>query len=323
MIYIKKELPVLFASKRLTCLLIFTIYCHLGIAQTKYFILDTNNTDNLTIKHYTLSTLDLYKVDEKIELFNVIFNTHPDNKRKMEGKKDENLALFSVLPDIIGKQTWQEISLDSIQSSILPLGKIRKIFELNTMSLFFEKYGDTTKYLNNYKIIIKKGDKFLTPKFCLLQFYAVRNRPGIFANPFGTINIELNPISIIEFEKIFKKRYEKILFPLYEIGKTPYDRTLFDRLRDRREYHSKIFPLKDGSLAYQFWTYTDWHLHAHSYEIDRGIDRFIYHPTKGIIGGSFDFYFYFHRKKLPIEYIDFIKNINEEKVILADEVMSK
>ncbi|WP_223583020.1 hypothetical protein [Sphingobacterium sp. GVS05A] len=76
--------------------------------------------------------------------------------------------------------------------------------------------------------------------------------------------------------------------------------------------------LKDNNLAYQFWTYTNWHAHAHEYEFDRGIDRFVYLPGKGIIGGSFDFYFYFHRKKLPIKYVDFMNNIKEEKVMIAD-----
>ncbi|MEN5233942.1 hypothetical protein [Sphingobacterium faecium] len=73
---------------------------------------------------------------------------------------------------------------------------------------------------------------------------------------------------------------------------------------------------RNDELAYQFWTYTNWHEHRHKF--DRGIDRFVYHPSKGIIGGSFDFYFYFHRKKLPIGYADFMQNIKEEKIMIAD-----
>ena len=294
------------------------IFCtNICFGQTEYFMLDSA-TKNYTINHYKLSTSGLYKVNETIELFNVTFNIHPGDTSKAGSKKEENLVLFSVLPDLEGKEMWKEVSLDTLQTSILPFGKIRRLFEYNSMSNFVEKYGDTTKYLNDYKIIVKKGDKFFIPNICLLQFYAIRNRPEIFANPFGTINSELNPISILEFEKSFKKSYPKKIFPLYEMAESRYGKDGFDRIRDRREYLSKTIKLKDDSHAYQFWTFTDWHEHRHQFEVDRGIDRFVYLPGKGIIGGSFDFYFYFHRKKLPIEYADFMQNIKEEKVMIAD-----
>ena len=286
-------------------------------AQLKYFIIP-DQTDDYTLNHYKLSTSGLYGVNETIELFNVTFNIHPGDTSKAGSKKEENLALFSVLPDLKGKETWKEVSLDTLQTSILSFGKIRQLFDKSSMSNFVEKYGDTTKYLNDYKLIVRKGDKFYVPKVCLLQFYAIRNRPEIFANPFGTINIELDPISILEFEKRFKKSYPKQLFPLYEMAESRYGKGAFDRIRDRREYLSKTIKLKDSSLAYQFWTFTDWHVHFHDFEIDRGIDRFVYLPGKGIIGGSFDFYFYFNRKKLPIENADFMQNIKEEKVMIAD-----
>jgi hypothetical protein len=76
--------------------------------------------------------------------------------------------------------------------------------------------------------------------------------------------------------------------------------------------------LKNNSDGYQFWTFIDWTAPDSSYYIERGIDRFVYLQGKGIIGGSFDFYFYFNRKKLPIKYTDFLNNIKEEKVMIAD-----
>lgn len=93
---------------------------------------------------------------------------------------------------------------------------------------------------------------------------------------------------------------------------------LFDFLRGKRKYLLEVIRVRNEELAYQFWTYTDWYGQDPEFKINRGSDRFVYLPGKGIIGCSFDFYFYFHRKKLSIEYIDFMQNIKEEKVMIAD-----
>lgn len=121
-------------------------------------------------------------------------------------------------------------------------------------------------------------------------------------------------------ERIFKKRYSDSIFPVYSMAESSYSyvNMSFDFLRDRREYLSKVIKLRNNELAYQFWTYTNWRGHRHQFKIDRGIDRFVYLQHKGIIAGSFDYYIYFHRKKLPIEYSDFMQNIKEEKVMMAD-----
>lgn len=93
----------------------------------------------------------------------------------------------------------------------------------------------------------------------------------------------------------------------------------FDRLRDRKEFLSRKYLIK-GAEAYQFWTYTDWHEDYRSYEYNRGIDRFVYIPGKGIIGGSYDFYFFKHRKELNLTISKFIENMLEEKVMIADRI---
>lgn len=289
--------------------------------QTRYFIIP-DQPEGYTIDRYKLSTDKLYGAKETVALFTLTFS---DSRKAVDTDKpdpntDLNLILLSVLPDLDGNSDWTEINIDTVKNNIITSGHLRNLFNLSTFSEFDKTYGAKTKYFDEYQIIKKIDSKYFVSKHCLLQFYAVRNRPSIFQNSFGTINIEQEPIKIPEMETIFKKRYPGFIFPPYSIGETPYSyrNASFNFLRDRKEYLSKVIKLKNNDLAYQFWTYTNWHQHDDEYEIDRGIDRFVYLPGKGIIGGSFDFYFYFHRKKLPIKYADFMNNIKEEKVMIAD-----
>lgn len=83
------------------------------------------------------------------------------------------------------------------------------------------------------------------------------------------------------------------------------------------EYQSKKIRIGEFE-AYQYWTYTDWHENTIGYEVERGIDRFVYVPDKGIVGGSFDFYF--HRKEIGFNLVQFAKNIKEEKVMLPTKI---
>ena len=317
--HIKREIREQLVINRLLGIIII-LFVNLvnSQAQTKYFVLE-HKSENYVIHHFTMSAKQLYGVDATVECFNILYDGYPSDKRALKDY-DQNLILFSVLPNLEGGPTWKEVSLDSIQKAIIPFGTLNSLFEAHTNSLFFEKYDWETKFWNDYEIILKRNGKFYVPTFCLLQFYAIRNRSEIFSNPFGTINIYLNELPILGMEKIYKDRYPYSNFPLYNMGESPHRLFPFERLRDRREYLSKKIHFKNSVIAFQFWTFTDWYEHPHSYELERGIDRFVYLPEKGIIGGSFDFYFYFHRKKLPIKYADFMNNIKEEKVMIAEKI---
>jgi len=58
-----------------------------------------------------------------------------------------------------------------------------------------------------------------------------------------------------------------------------------------RNYLSKEYTIT-GKKAYQFWAFDEY----------RGIDRFLYIPDKGIVGGSYDFYFGLKSKISSNEY---------------------
>ncbi|QQQ30075.1 hypothetical protein [Chryseobacterium indoltheticum] len=90
-----------------------------------------------------------------------------------------------------------------------------------------------------------------------------------------------------------------------------------------RNYLSKEFFIKKNK-AYQFWTFDGWWA-IDGYNEHRGIDRFLYIPDKGIVGGSYDFYF---RLKPKISSNDYFTvsdyalwdNIINEKIMIAKEL---
>ena len=289
-------------------------------ANVKYILL-ADQPQGCILDNYKLSTDNLYGIKKSVELFSLTFiDGIAIDRNKLNQQKDLNLILIAVLPDLEGNRDWTEIQLDSIKNDTIPHQYLKRLLGANTYADFDKTYGAKTKYFDEYQIIRKIGNKYFVSKHCLIQFFAVRNRPSIFQHVFGTINIEQEPLKITEMETIFKKRYAGTNFPPYTIGDTPYSySSAIDYLRDRKEYLSKTIKFQNNEIGYQFWTYTNWHAHDHELEVDRGIDRFVYVPGKGIVGGSFDFYFYFHRKKLPIKYSGFLNNVKEEKVMIAPE----
>ena len=303
------------------CIKIWLVFIYLllfngGFSQTKYFLYEEDSKEFIA-SSFTLNTHSLYKIKREVRLFNVMskVQTFIGNKGIYNGQHDYNIMLFSILPDLDGSEDWYEINLDTVQSSMINFKNLEELHKKNTLSHFNNVVKQTTKYFNDYKVIVKKGSTYYASKYCLLQFYTVRNRPQAFTNVYGTINTQDSMHSVAQFGKIFKNAYPSLQFPLYRIGEDPL--SFLDWSRDRREYLSKQITLPHHGTGYQFWTYVDWTQHDYNYE--RGIDRFIYVPEKGIIGGSFDFYFYHHRKKLPIKYTDFLNNIKEEKVMVAKE----
>lgn len=296
---------------------LFFLVCFQSVGRSKYFVLDEKSND-FELSVFTLNTESLYKINKEIRLFNLLnkVDTFVGRNGEINNQSDYDIILFSVLPDIAGNEDWSKIDLDTVRSLIIDFKELQHLQKNNTLSNFNNIVKENTKYFNSYKIVIKKGNNYYVSKNCLLQFYSVRNRPHIFTNVYGTINTDDSPISIAQFAEIFKATYPRLDFPLNRIGEDPL--SFMDWTRDRREYFSKKLSLGGDIKGYQFWTYIDWTKHSFQFDFERGIDRFVYLPMKGIVGGSFDFYFYFHRKELPIKYTDFINNIKEEKVIIAD-----
>ncbi|WP_313261985.1 hypothetical protein [Sphingobacterium sp.] len=297
---------------RFLLLNIFVLFFSKGNSQVKYFLVDSND-NKYNINHFTIRTDSLYDISKEIELFN-IFPTI--SKKRFDGQQqDKDLILFSVLPDFKSNSNWEQIDLDSIKVGMINFSELKRILMKSTFQIFNGKYPDKTKFFNEYKVIVYRDGKYLTPKNCLLQFFAIRNRPTYFNSLFGTININEELVTVKNMLNFYISQRRKSDFPLESFLN---DYSVFDRIRDRKEFLSKN--LKIGNYdAYQFWTYTDWP-EKHLPNIERGIDRFIFIPNLGIVGGSFDFYFAYHSNEIGLNWSKFLTNIYEEKVMTVEKI---
>ncbi|WP_225883675.1 hypothetical protein [Capnocytophaga periodontitidis] len=113
--------------KNLFYLLLFCS-CAIIAQEQKYILLDSI-TSNYTVKKYTLSTLP-YKVDYEIEIYNVF------SKNYGKDLDSDFIVLFSVLPDLESKNSWQEIDFSLLQKNFLPT---KKLFDRYTIGLIIQR----------------------------------------------------------------------------------------------------------------------------------------------------------------------------------------
>lgn len=299
-------------------ILILFFSINLCFAQ-KYFVLE-NNTDNYQNKNYELNTLDLYGINKKVYLYNILLE---DKFNKSNTEK--TLVLFAVLPNSTNDEDWELINLDSINNKIISTSELRQLSERSLLQRDDLQYGVKTKYWNEYKIIVKYSGKYYLPKNCLLQFYSIQNRLEILNQPYNTINIFQNFHTLAEVKELYANNPISSSFP---INIPPNDK-YFETLRDRREFLSKKFSI-NLQTYYQFWTLTDWGKitskaikdpHKIYFAYERGIDRFAYNHTNLIVGGSFDFYFYHYKNEFGIDPNSFQSNILNEKIMIARNIL--
>ncbi|MFD2599488.1 hypothetical protein ACFSQ3_11040 [Sphingobacterium corticis] len=287
------------------CFLVTICFCE---AQEKYFVLDDEHS-SYDIKSYTLDTKDLYALNSKVEIFNIF------PKYKTNTRDNREIILFSVLPEVTSMKLWEKIDLAEIVVDTISFKDLLAIKQLSLYELYSGTYDEHNKFFNKYKLVVKRNGQHYAAYNTLLQFYALRDKPDIFNSVWGTINTEQTPVSLKSVADYYKSI--KCDFPLLSY----FERySTFDRLRDRKEFLSR--KIKIGNLnAYQFWSLTDWHMPSHAYEVDRGIDRFVYIPGKGIVGGSFDFYFYYHRNIINLSMAKFRDNIYSERVMIVNGLL--
>ncbi|QCO45915.1 hypothetical protein [Elizabethkingia sp. 2-6] len=270
-----------------------------------FFIEDFSKSRNHRVSKYTLNTKELYGIEKNIEVNNIILKNYKG--------EDWGILLISALPDLQGKNDWVKVKYDLIKDKIMISPKIEDIsFKDNGAE---KKIKKTLKY----GIIKKVGNDYFIPNHCLTEFFKLRDYKYPLIVDYGTINIKENPLSIKEMSQFYKENYpvNKELFPMdtsnlafHLVG---LDYTLI------RNYLSKQYMLKN-QIAYQFWTFDNWSVTDY-YNVDRGIDRFVYIPEKGIVGGSYDFYFEFNGGKgTIIPYKNLWDNILNEKVMIAEEL---
>ncbi|MDR2283823.1 MAG: hypothetical protein LBE37_11465 [Sphingobacterium sp.] len=297
--------------KKLKLFIVLTLLGIISRAEAKVFLIGGEGAElnRFDVKQYCLNTNSIYNFSFDIELYNIIPKISEKLKLNNQGME---IILFSILPDVKTGGLWEEVSLGTITKERMSFRELNDLKE-HVLGMRFDKgIPSTTKFFNEHKLAVFRDGKYYVAKKCLLQFFAVRNRPFPFPNIYGTINLQQPFFSVKDMYNLYKGQYGGLAdFPL----ESYLSQSSFDYVRDRMEYQSRKFAIQ-GKEAYQYWTYTDWHENKIGYELERGIDRFVYIPDSGIVGGSFDFYFYFHRKEIGLDLVRFIKNIKEEGVIL-------
>ncbi|HLW50206.1 MAG TPA: hypothetical protein VKZ78_04480, partial [Sphingobacteriaceae bacterium] len=254
------------------------------------------------VNNYTLNTRELYGTDHTLELYNVHIGAA--------------LVLFTVLPDFAGHESWERVDTATLKGTIVQYDSFHR-----AMLAKYSEFYNTQKSMN-YALIKKEGEEFFVSRHCLFEYFNLREYPPVIHAPYGTVNIGQSPLSIREMREALGERDLRWLYPtdIRNHG------LLSDQPMIRREYLSRILEI-NGEMAYQFWSFTDWNV-SDGFNYHRGADRFIYLPGKGIIGGSYDFYFYFRAKldftprsaRYTISMDEWFQNILDEKVMLAEEL---
>ncbi|WP_275151444.1 hypothetical protein [Elizabethkingia meningoseptica] len=282
----------------------------------KYIMLDSLSK-KFKVKEYTLNTKALYGINKNI----IVYNIFVDNKRilllsilpELEENKTykEGITDYEKLANVIGKGSlekkelyWKKINFDDIKNNIITIS------DINYITSEWEIANTPDKKTFSYSLVKRVGNDYYVPKNCLTEFFTIADvKPPLIA-PYGTINISEPKTTIREIKEIFKNRFPNFPFPLdvNNIGMRYLDVSF-----SLHNYFSKEYIIK-GNKAYQFWTLDGW-WYTDGLNEQRGIDRFVYIPGKGIVGGSYDFYF----RKLIVNSLLW-DNIINEKIMIAEEL---
>lgn len=268
----------------------------------KYFLLDSLKA-NFSVKEFTLNTKEIYDIDKKIKIYNIFVSKN-------------NILLLTVFPSLESNQgSWTALEEKDFLENTFSKNQI-----LNLVTDFLEGNLNEKKTLK-YNIVKKENGKYFVSTLCLLEFFNVQNYLYPIISNESVINLSDKELSIKKMKESFEKQFPKENFIL-DIRKNDRVKNL-DNQYIIKNYLSKKYKIKNQE-AYQYWTFTGWWI-TDGYNTSRGIDRFVFIPNIGIIGGSYDFYFEFKPNMSPDNYYtishkDLWNNIINEKVMIAEEI---
>ncbi|WP_411898067.1 hypothetical protein [Elizabethkingia occulta] len=298
-------------------LIIFTLNFSILFSQ-KYIMLDSLKV-KFPVKEYTLNARDIYNVNGEIKVFNVYLSKNsilllsimPEAPKAFakEGITDFNSLEKKIVSNKKNSNSWTLIDFNKIKTNILSSSKI-----LDIATDWMENNSSSNKTFE-YKILKKENGNYYVSKNCLTEFFYIADIRSPLITPLGVINVSEPKVSIKQMEEVFKKQYPKEPFPL-DTRERVRSKNL-NVIYSVHNYLSKEYLIK-GNKAYQFWTLDGWWYYDGLNEY-RGIDRFVYIPEKGIVGGSYDFYFGYE-KGYSISNAILWDNIINEKVMIAEEL---
>ncbi|RQO71657.1 hypothetical protein DBR43_10420 [Pedobacter sp. KBW06] len=263
--------------KKTTILFILTIISTALLAHDKYFVLDLDSKDYKVVD-ISLHANKAYGKSIDIELYNLRYDKN-------------TLILFSILPTV-SKENWSAVNVKDLKAQIIDFRQLKLLFE-DGFKMFLNSSGYDSDHLKRQDIIliIKKGDKYFRSENCITEYFKMIEQPVLFPNLMG--NIYINTKSPDLSVKAFETRHKEIYKDFSVNAITSKNQTGSSSLKRPLERPLTFF---SGSLeilgykCYKFWQFTDWRV-ADGLNLRRGIDRFLYVPELGIIGGSFDSWF--------------------------------
>ncbi|MDO4782277.1 MAG: hypothetical protein Q4A09_03550 [Capnocytophaga felis] len=223
----------------------------------QYILLDELEKD-FEIQKYTLNTQKMYRFDGEIHIYNI--------------EAFGRLVLISEFPDLEQKSSVKTISEEELQSKKESLQSI--ISQIDTTA---EK-----KAFNKFYLVKRIGNQYYAANYCLFEIFVLFDEEKLHLSGRNIINTKQKMVSYQDVKKNYGDS-----FPMENTWWGERYSTISNLLK--YIYLSEI-TYKNNENIYRFWTFDDWHIRK-GYNYHRGIDRFAYIKGKGIVGGSYDFYF--------------------------------
>lgn len=280
------------------------LFCLLSgfICAQKYISID-DLKGSFQINKFTLKTNALYAIDREVEIYNVFLS-------------ENIIMLFSVLPDLEPHGgNWVGVDKSTVKEKMVTGDQL-----LSLASDWLLDNKPENKTLA-FSVVKKVGDNYFASKNCLAELFRIQDTESPIIPVYGTINVSEQKLTIKEMEALFKRQFPNSGFVLDP--REPSTRKDISDSYMKKYYLSKQFKIRDIAV-YQFWTFDGWET-IDGLDEHRGIDRFVYAPAKGIVGGSYDFWFSLKPKISSSQYFMVDKNILwnnilNEKVMIAEEL---
>ena len=283
--------------------LIFLLCLFSVLIKSQKYVFLNDLTSNFKVTEFTLKTQTLYELDNEIKIYNVFLS-------------ENYILLFSVLPDIGSSENWVKTEESAFKNKLISKNKILS-FAHNWM-----EENKPNKKTFEFNIVKKLDGEFYVSKVCLTELFKIQKTDYPIISSYGTININEERFKIRQMKVLFEKQFPNEYFILDPRNHSNINN--LDISYMKKYYISKVFRIKKQK-AYQFWTLDNWKIQD-GYNVERGIDRFVFTEKFGIIGGSYDFYFEHKPKNFPNNYYFVDKellwsNIYKEKVMVAQELL--
>ncbi|MBL1407343.1 hypothetical protein [Sphingobacterium faecale] len=216
----------------------------------------------------------LYEQKSEIELVNVWIN-------------DRTLLLIACLPDFRNENNvWRKLSIE--ETSALDINH-------SGLSEQIDKVRRGAHLENGYyfKLVKKINGHYFVNDHTFFQFFKIEEYPRAINTPINTINVERSFFSLKDMIAHYPE-----LIPDESYSPMPWQENTYKVYNDRHMYGYYTSGSIDwnGKKGFKLWTFGHYDV-IDGPSMHMGVGRFVYVPKIGVVGGSYDFYYYFDNPK--------------------------